>query len=239
VPEPILLADVGNSRVKLRLHGSAEVTSFAWREDQQLALLRQEVVTHKPARIVIASTSPQASAKLGAKVWQGFATQHLCAEDLPLKLLSQGTGIDRLLTSWLLFEQTQSAVLVADCGTAVTLDFVDAQGCFHGGLIGAGLSLQEQALAQACPHLDAPQQDTHAIPRSTAAAVFAGTSGAMAASIETMAAAFESQAGVLAARFLSGGDAPRLHALLPQWQLRQDLVLAALSRFVSKAQHEA
>lgn len=237
--ELVLLADVGNSRVKLRSYGSSAVASFAWREDDGVAALREEVVARKPSRIVIASTSPQADAILGAAVWHGFVTQSLGAEDLPLEVLSTGTGIDRLLTAWLLFEQAQSAVLVADCGTAFTLDFVGAQGRFYGGVIGAGLALQEQALAQACPHLDAPQAGVDVIPRTTAAAVYAGTSAAMAAAIQTLALGFEEHAGVQAARFLSGGDASRLGALLPQWQLRQDLVLEALAWFVSKAQNEA
>lgn len=231
----VLLADVGNSRVKLRSHGSSAVASYPWREENGVSALLAEVVARNPLRIVIASTSPQADAKLNVAVWQGFTAQYLGVEDLPLQLLSTGTGIDRLLVAWLLFEQTQSAVLVADCGTAFTLDLVDAKGCFHGGLIGAGLALQERALAQACPHLDLPQEGSTVIPQSTAAAVFAGTSAAMAAAIEAMAVRFEGQAGVTATRFLSGGDAPHLHSLLPQWHLRQDLVLEALAWFVSKA----
>lgn len=235
VTASVLLADVGNSRVKVCLQGCAQIVSFAWREPQARKDLRSYVEHHAPTLIVLASTAPRADETLMSSVWQGFSIQQITAQDLPMRSLSVGTGIDRLLAAWLLFEQNQNAVLSVDCGTAFTLDAVDASGCFHGGVIGAGLAVQEQALHQACPHLAAPVAGKQVIPQSTANAVFAGTSIAMAAAISALAERFEQHLECTALRFLSGGDAPRLQTLLPTWQLRENLVLEALDLFVARA----
>jgi type III pantothenate kinase len=235
VAASVLLADVGNSRVKVCLLGGAPIVSFAWREPQARQELRSYVERHAPTHIVLASTAPLADEILTTSVWQGFSIQQITAANLPMPSLAHGTGIDRLLAAWLLFEQNHSAVVSADCGTAFTLDIVDAHGCFHGGAIGAGLAVQEQALQHACPHLAAPVAGTPIIPQTTASAVFAGTSLALAASISALAQRFEQQLGCTALRFLSGGDAARLQTLLPTWQLRDNLVLEALDLWVARA----
>ena len=235
----ILLADVGNSRVKLCAAGLQGLVFFDWRTATGREALRRDLKQRNPTRIVVASTSPQADSKLKEKVWSPFCVQQIGAADLPLQVLTAGSGIDRLLAAWWLFEQQQAPLLIADCGTAFTLDVVDAQGRFQGGAIGAGLGLQEQALATACPHLAAPVVESDAIPRCTAGAVSRGTRGALAVAISGLADAFEQEIGVRCVRFLSGGDAQRLAALLPGWKRRDDLVLEALDYFVSQQRYEA
>jgi type III pantothenate kinase len=186
-----------------------------------------------PDLIVIASTAPSADELLREQVWGGRPQRVLRPEDVPLSILSSGTGIDRLLASWICHDRSGGAVLVADCGTAFTVDAVDVEGNFHGGVIGAGLGLQQAALASACPHLDAPVEGSDPIPRDTAAAVYAGTCSALAAAIDGLADRFEARLGGTAGRFLSGGDAPRLAASLPRWQPRRYLVLDALSAWAA------
>jgi len=239
VAEHVLLADVGNSRVKLRDGSGVDWQPFDWRDGEAVAKARTKLGVLHPSRVVIASTSPQADGQLMADLWTGFECHQVSAADLPLEVVTSGTGIDRLLSAWFLFEQTHRAILVADCGTAFTLDLVDANGCFRGGAIGAGLSLQEQALASACPHLCAPIAGQEVVPIDTASAVFAGTSGAMAAAIEGLAASFEQRFDCVAKRFICGGDAPRMASLLPTWEHRESPVLEALSFYVSDHQSGA
>lgn len=227
-----MLADVGNSRVKVCQLGQTQVLAFDWQCEDDRKQLRSWVEENLPARIVVASTSPRADEVLHATVWQGLPLQQLCTADVPLEILTEGTGMDRLLSAWVTWQQSQCAALIADCGTAYTVDFVDANGRFHGGAIGAGLSVQERALAAACPHLDLPVAPDTAIPNNTAGAVFAGTTISMALAIEGLAQRFERDQATEAARFLSGGDSPRLQEFLPAWQRRDHLVLEALALYI-------
>ena len=230
--ESVLLADVGNSRVKLSQLGQAQVVAFDWQCKDGRKQLRNWVEENLPARIVVASTSPRADEILHATVWQGLPLQQLYTADVPLEILTEGTGMDRLLSAWVIWQQGQCAALIADCGTAFTVDFVDANGRFHGGAIGAGLSVQERALAKSCPHLDLPVAADTAIPNNTAGAVYAGTTIAMALAIEGLAQRFEQEQVCEATRFLSGGDSPRLQEFLAAWQRRDNLVLEALALYV-------
>lgn len=66
-------------------------------------------------------------------------------------------GQDRALNSLAAFALIKEAVVVVDAGTAVTIDFVDGTGVFHGGLILPGLRAM----------LDAMHTSTHALPSLT------------------------------------------------------------------------
>jgi pantothenate kinase type III len=107
---------------------------------------------------------------------------------------------------------------------------VDDQRVFRGGAIGPGLSVQIQALAAACPHLDAPaSDDLEMIPNQTATAVRAGTLLAMAASLQGLADRWQESLGS-APRYLTGGDAAQFAPLLgPGWTTTEHLVLHGLA----------
>ncbi len=55
-------------------------------------------------------------------------------------------GQDRLLDALGAFARSKQACIVIDAGTAVTVDFVDGQGVFQGGIIAPGLSMMARAL---------------------------------------------------------------------------------------------
>ena len=56
------------------------------------------------------------------------------------------TGVDRLLNAAAAYATLKQACVVVDAGTAVTVDFVDGHGTFHGGAIAPGARLQIDAL---------------------------------------------------------------------------------------------
>lgn len=56
------------------------------------------------------------------------------------------TGQDRLLCAAAAYERFGQACVVIDAGTAVTVDFVDGEGTFHGGGIAPGAAMQLAAL---------------------------------------------------------------------------------------------
>ncbi len=63
------------------------------------------------------------------------------------------TGLDRFLCALGAFETINQACVVVDAGTALTCDFVDGQGVFHGGAIIPGGQMMLDALPAKAPAL--------------------------------------------------------------------------------------
>lgn len=75
-------------------------------------------------------------------------------------------GQDRLLCAIGAFAMAGQACVVVDLGTAMTVDFVDGQGVFHGGAIAPGLAMMLRALHEqtdGLPKVDyaMPGEDAH------------------------------------------------------------------------------
>jgi type III pantothenate kinase len=69
------------------------------------------------------------------------------AVPLPNSLADDSTvGQDRLLGALGAFARSKQACVVIDAGTAVTVDFIDGEGTFHGGAIAPGLRMMLRAL---------------------------------------------------------------------------------------------
>lgn len=64
-------------------------------------------------------------------------------------------GQDRLLTALAAYETAGQACVVIDAGTAITVDFVDGEGVFHGGAIAPGARMMLDALASRTASLPA------------------------------------------------------------------------------------
>lgn len=62
-------------------------------------------------------------------------------------------GQDRLLCAIGAFQVVQQACIVVDLGTAITVDFVDGEGVFHGGAILPGIGMMFGALHEKTAHL--------------------------------------------------------------------------------------
>lgn len=122
----------------------------------------------------------------------------------------------------------QEASLVVTAGTATTVDLLDADGVFLGGLILPGARLMHGALAGNTAQLDLAEGACVAMPRNTADAITSGCLLAQAGAIERM---FEQFAGQTGARcVLAGGGADPLAGLLRIPLLRvNNLVLRGLA----------
>jgi len=76
--------------------------------------------------------------------------------------------------------------LVIMAGTATTVDLLDAQGVFQGGLILPGLDLMRRSLARNAAQLDDLPGDFVELPRSTADAIASGCLAAQVGAVERM-----------------------------------------------------
>jgi len=78
---------------------------------------------------------------------------YIIGEDIPfpmdLSVKEPGKiGTDRVVSAAAAYAVTEKAVVVADFGTAVTIDLVDDRGVFVGGVIFPGFEISAQALKQ-------------------------------------------------------------------------------------------
>jgi len=80
----------------------------------------------------------------------------------------------------------QGACLVVMCGTATTIDLLDADGTFQGGLILPGLDLMRAALADSAADLPTARGEYIDLPRNTFDAIASGAVEATLGAIERM-----------------------------------------------------
>ena len=142
-------------------------------------------------------------------------------------------GSDRwaaLIAAWHL---ARGACLVVDCGTAITIDALSAQGEFRGGLILPGPDLMQRSLAGATSQLGTQQGKYAAFPLNTADALHSGAIQACCGAIERQYALLENGSAPV---ILSGGAAGLLqqHIELPL-QAVDDLVLQGLLLIAGEA----
>ncbi len=105
------------------------------------------------------------------------------------------------------------ATLVVDCGTCITLEYVSADGTYHGGAIMPGLKMKFQALhtfTEKLPLLDiASAQKAPVLGRSTEECMLAGTLGAAQMTVAAYVATLKGVAPELRV-VVTGGDAERI-----------------------------
>jgi type III pantothenate kinase len=146
--------------------------------------------------------------------------------DEPAKL-----GVDRWLAVVAAYAQSKAACCVVDCGTTITVDFVDQDGSHRGGFIVPGLHLMRNALASRSSALaTAPSAWEHA--RSGTSTLAAVHNGILAMALGFLRDIHQQdrQAGRAVQWFLTGGDAVWLAPHL-DWETRMlpDLVMDGLS----------
>lgn len=178
--ETLLLADVGNTRIKLAVVAErgrvGPAAARLPRVDRRQDLLSRDfrptnlerwlaAVAPGPALLLVASVNDTAAARLGAAVAEVSATGHRALRqrrighaDLPLAVAldePHRVGIDRLASAAAagIVKPAGKGAIVVDCGTATTVDIVSPDGAFLGGAILPGPALMARALAEGTSRL--------------------------------------------------------------------------------------
>ena len=124
--------------------------------------------------------------------------------------------------------------LVVNSGTATTIDVLDANGVFQGGLILPGLELMHTSLARNTAQLKQQPGSVRALPHNTADAIASGCLQAQLGAVQRM---FRHLGDDPAAQCLISGGAGRIlfeHIDLPR-RLVPNLVLEGLARIGMEA----
>jgi type III pantothenate kinase len=100
--------------------------------------------------------------------------------------------------------------LVVMVGTCVTVDALDAEGAFLGGLILPGFGLMQKALEMGTAGLKVPTGEVVDFPTNTSDALMSGGGNAMAGAIERQARRLRQRTGVEPLLLMTGGAAAKL-----------------------------
>jgi type III pantothenate kinase len=104
-------------------------------------------------------------------------------------------------------------ILVVMVGTAVTVDALDTEGNFLGGLILPGFGLMLRALEMGTAGLKAPTGEAVDFPTNTSDALMSGGADAIAGAVERMYRKLLAQCGQEPALIMSGGAAVKLASI--------------------------
>lgn len=122
-------------------------------------------------------------------------------------------GIDRVCNAIAAYQLVQSAVAVVDAGSAITVDFVDGEGTFHGGGIAPGAAMMLQSLHEhtaALPMLDFAPDAAGVFGRDTPHAMQLGVSAAARGLVREMVERFAEHYEAYPRVVATGGDAAAL-----------------------------
>lgn len=246
----VLLVDVGNTRIKwaalaaavLGPRGAA-VHDRCWAADKIGPVFD---AVPRPSRALVASVagadSEDAIARLVTERW-GCAvdfvrsTRAACGVTNGYERPEQ-LGVDRWLALIAAHADHAGATCVADCGTAVTVDIIDAAGHHRGGVILPGIRAMGQCvLAHTRIPACSVEETGRPFGRRTGEALGAGGFSAVAGAVARSLDAARELLGTAPRLLLAGGDAARVAAGLgvPS-ELRPDLVIEGLAALAKETE---
>jgi len=135
-------------------------------------------------------------------------------------------GADRLVNAVAAYARFGDACAVVDFGTAVTFDAVSADGAYLGGVIGPGVAISMEALAERAAKLppielgEPPGEPGGVIGRSTQASMRSGIVYGFAGAVDAIARRVERELGTDASFIATGGHA---HAIVPYCEMVEEI----------------
>jgi type III pantothenate kinase len=238
----IVCLDSGNSRIKWGIHdGQQWLAQGAIAHADGAGLAALPLAWAVPERVLLANVAgPEAAAAI---------RQHLAAWLPRFKEVRSGAkaggvtnlynkpeqlGVDRWCALIGARSLVDSACVVVMAGTATTIDTLDADGNFQGGLILPGSDLMLRSLARDTAGLPFAAGHYSALPRCTDDAIISGAIEAQAGAVER---AFHRLGDDKAACLISGGNAVRLaDRLVISHVLAQNLPLEGLRKLASETE---
>jgi type III pantothenate kinase len=164
----IIAIDIGNTNIHIGLFLDDEEKSIesiagksqarlaqclksAW---EQIPILESSKEGKRDGVIAVSSVKP-AWTKTVRQIAANSLGENILiiGEDIPLPMTCwvdepDKVGTDRVVSAAAAYAVAQDAVVVADFGTAVTIDLVDANGIFKGGVICPGFEISAKALKE-------------------------------------------------------------------------------------------
>jgi len=190
----------------------ADLLKSAW---QQIPAAQSSKEKKRDGVIVLCSVKPTWTEMVGKIAKNTLGEKiHIVGSDIPVPIeLSlrkpQKVGTDRLLSAVAAYAAVEKAVVVADFGTAVTIDLVDDRGVFVGGVICPGFEISAKALKDSTAQLPQVEVTRPQLPfgRTTAEAINCGLYYSAIGTLETVVARYADKIGTWPQTVITGAGA--------------------------------
>lgn len=221
----LLAIDVGNTRTHLGVFQDGKLTTQRDLPNSDVAAIAAAaaelfapIKEASEVGVYLASVNEPVAIKLDEALEKSLAREIIRIErdiNVPIgRQLDKESivGEDRLLAAAAAYDRLKQAVIVVDAGTAVTVDFIDGQGTFHGGVILPGAQMMLTAMHERTAQLPLitfakPQEAIgHNTREAMLSGVFHGIRGAVREAVEKFAELYQGYPRVIA----TGGDAATL-----------------------------
>jgi type III pantothenate kinase len=237
------LIDLGNSSMKWAWSSGGELTPVqsAQHRDASVTTVAQEYWQDRsrPERIVVASVaSPETKESLRDWLLQQWRCEptfvQATAQELGVTNAYSNPselGVDRWLTLLAVHHQISAPVCVVDCGTAITIDLITADGVHLGGMILPGFGMMRQSLLEqtAIPPVDTVEPSDW-LASDTAGAVAVGGVSAVAALVDRVLEQSQQRLEVTPELVLTGSDTGSIQGRLRSpGRIEPDLVIQGLA----------
>ena len=216
----VLACDVGNSTIRLATVAGDDVSEILTVRVGELGSLAEPLQAmwasrHAPEQVVASSVNASALKAVEAAAAEAIQRNTLVVgRDLPLPLDTDldkpnSIGVDRLCCAAAAFDRLGAACVVADFGTAITIDCVSEAGLFLGGAIMPGLAMSADALAQGTvqlPRVDLARPDW-TFGKDTTEAIVGGLVNGARGALRLFVEAYATELKLWPAVIATGGDA--------------------------------
>jgi len=152
----LIAVSIGNTRTRVGVFVDGQLEPARALPNTDIAAIVEAVRAGGDAPIVMASVNDRVAAEIEAAAERqsgGGAKGEVARFGRDLAIPIQNSleddstvGQDRLLNALGAFSRARQACVIVDCGTAMTVDFVDGEGVFQGGAIGPGVNMMLRAL---------------------------------------------------------------------------------------------
>ena len=216
----LLTVNLGNTNITYGIFDGGKIVRHGRLPSAELPTLTDRIGDKRLSRIAVASVTPSRTDQLISLLAMHYnAPVLLAGRDMPYAIEIQcdepdKVGADRLLNAIAAYARTHAATVVADIGTAVTVDLVSARGSFCGGVIAAGPGAMLRALhrqTELLPEVAFERPDSP-IGRSTSDAMRAGVYWGTVGLVEKLIALLSAERTGTVRTVITGGYAQTIAA---------------------------
>jgi len=192
-----------------------ELTRLLTEAWEQIPSAESAKVDKRDGVIVVSSVKPDWT-EMTADICRDQLGENIkiVGKDIPLPIEtavddSMDVGTDRLVAAAAAFAVVQDAVIVADFGTALTIDLVDENGVFMGGVIYPGFDITARALQEGTARLPKVKVKKPKVSygANTREAINCGLYFAVVGLLETVTRKYAEELGKWPQTILTGGAA--------------------------------
>ncbi|MBG84349.1 MAG: hypothetical protein CMJ40_07385 [Phycisphaerae bacterium] len=222
----LVVISIGNTRTHIAsVEGGTCGAPSCFSNDDLAGAVERVVELWKPmsetgnGSILMADVNEPAALRLSSAI-NGQLSEDIyrIGHDVPIPMMvsldpETITGTDRLLNALAAWESVQQACIIVDAGTAVTVDFIDGEGTFHGGAIAPGANMQLKAMHEftdALPDMEFHKPETGAFGKSTGDAMLMGVSAGIRGLVWKLVEQYADEYGAYPMVIATGGDAEAL-----------------------------